>query len=381
MWVDAPITRTVTMHGVQLPPSFAGTGTPAPATTPQPPNPPPPPRGVPTIWLVAAAGGVVVLALFLIFRGGNTNDEALTLYNEARVLCEGGHHTECLATADRAVPLAQNAVTRQVLEELRQDALVGPRAEQGLAAIEAGHLDEAQNFLKEIETAAPKSSRVAQLADKLNAARAAAVAAAPASVAENVVSAPPGVVPVEPEAPASAPAAAPPSVAQAARPAANRWVYQPHRPATATPSAASTAAPVAATAPPPAPATEASRPRIAILDPNAPARPANRSPADPAPGIAAAGSAAPTPAAPAGPSLAPASMSDAQGFLSVTSPVAATVFIDGESTKKSTPLWMFKVKAGWHQVELHDAAGKAIGSKSIEVKSKAVAPLVFGPPK
>jgi hypothetical protein len=385
MWVDSPITRTVTMHGIQIPPP-PSVPTPAPAP-PMLALPPPPPRGVPTIWLILAGAGVVVLALFLFLRGGNPNEEALGIYTEARAQCEAGRFDECGRTLERAVPLAQDPTTRKLIEELRQEAGVAPRVEAGMAALEAGKLDAAEGILREARAAAPENARVQKLAERLAAARAAAAPPPPPSAAPNPDAVPvpvpviPPVAAVVPLPPATEPDDAPTARATP-RYTARNYGRRTADAAPASPAPATVAA-VAPTPPPPVAApTEAPRPRaaVALLDPRSAPQPAS-APAGPRPVIAALGPAPTSPAtpapAPAPGSLAPAAMAGDTGFVSVTSATAGTVFIDGESTRKLTPLWMYKVKAGSRRVEVRDAAGKILGSKTVEVKPKVVAPVVL----
>jgi hypothetical protein len=374
MWVDSPITRTVTMHGIQIPVSPA-----APPPAPAPPMlslPPPPPRGVPTIWLILAGAGVVVLALFLFLRGGNPNEEALSIYTEARAQCEAGRFEACGRTLEGAVPLAQDPTTRKLIEELRREALVAPRVEAGTVALEAGRLDDAEGILREALGTAPENARVQKLAEKLALARAAAApppAAAPAQPADAV----PVPVPVIP--PVAAVVPLPPSMepdeAAVAR-TASRYTarYTGRRPndRTTTPPSAPVTVAAAAPTPPVAAPTEAPRPRamVALLDPRSAPQPTSAS-AGPRPVISALGP------APAAGDPEPAAAGGDTGFVSVTSATAGTVFIDGESTRKLTPLWMYKVKAGSRRVEVRDATGKILGSKTVEVKPKVVAPVVL----
>lgn len=362
MWVDAPITRTTTMHGLQLPPLAA----PAPA----PALPPPPPRGVPTGWLVAAGAGVVVLALLLLFRGGNPNDEALGLYTEARARCEAGQFDACTAVLDRAVPLARDPTTQRLIEELAVEARLAPQTVAGTAALEAGRLEDAERALAVARALAPDNPRVTKLEARLAAARAAEVPATPEPPVVALVAVPPTDAPV-PETAAPAPSAV------------------------ETRAVVSSAAPTARTAPaaPPAsrpPRTVARRPGSVAPS----ASPSDVSPADPASPPAAMVAAAPAPAAPAetprpraaisllNPAAgAPASGPSDVGFLSVTSAVPGIVFVDGVSTGKGTPLFMFKVAPGEHAVDVRDAAGRVVGRRSVRVEPRGVAPVVIAAPK
>jgi hypothetical protein len=374
MWVDAPITRTVTMHGLQIPP---------PAPAPPAALPPPPPKGVPTGWLVAAGAGVLILALFLLFRGRNPNDEALGLYTEARTQCEAGAFEACSAILERAAPLARDPTTQRLIEELAMEARLAPQTEAGTAAVEAGRLDEAERALAAARALAPDNPRVTKLAARLVAARAAEVPSRPEPVAVVPASSPPSPstdapaeASAEPVAERAVTASETPEqrAARAARYAARRASAASASP----PNVASVAPPVvAAAAPPTVAATEAPRPRAAISLLNPGAAPPVAAPASPRPAIAALPVDGPAPAA--RPADAPAA-SD-MGFLSVTSAVGGTVYVDGVSTGKRTPLWMFKLSPGEHAVEVRDEDGHVLGRRTVRIEARGVAPVAFPAPK
>jgi hypothetical protein len=364
MWVDAPITRTTTMHGLPLPPLAA--------SAPPPALPPPPPRGVPTGWLVAAGAGVVFLALLLLFRGGNPNDEALGLYTEARTRCEAGQFDACTAVLERAAPLARDPTTQRLIEELAVEARLAPQTVAGTAALEAGRLDDASRALEAARALAPDNPRVTKLATRLAAARAAEVPAA----------------------------AEPPVVALVAVPPSDAPL--PETPATPPPAGAFVVTPTAPATPPEAPVSRPARPTVARrpspgTGPTNPSTsPSAAAPGDPARPAAATVAAAPASAASApaetprpraaisllNPAAgAPASAASDVGFLSVTSAVPGIVHVDGVSTGKGTPLFMFKVAPGEHAVDVRDASGQVVGRRSVRVEARGVVPVVFAAPK
>lgn len=382
MWVDAPITRTVTMHGLQIP---GATGR-APPPAPAPALPPPPPRGVPTGWLVAAGGGVVVLALFLLLRGGNPNDEALGLYTEARARCEAGQFDACTAVLARAAPLARDPTTQRLIDELAVEARLAPQTEAGTAAIEAGRLDDATRALETARALAPDNPRVTKLAARLAAARAAEVPTPPevpvavVPVPASAAAPPTAPAPESAVVPASAAAPTDPDTVADARTGRVSRSGARRTPASTTPAVAAvpvTAAPATAAIPASAVVSEAPRPRasISLLDPGAapPVAPATA----PRPVIAALPVGGPPPP----PRPEGASSAAEVGFLSVTSAVPGTVYVDGVSTGKTTPLWMFKLTPGAHTVEVRDAAGGVVGSRSVRVEPRGVAPVAFSAPK
>jgi hypothetical protein len=64
------------------------------------------------------------------------------------------------------------------------------------------------------------------------------------------------------------------------------------------------------------------------------------------------------------------------GFISVTARPPGMVYIDGKATGKLTPLWMYKVAVGSHQVEVRYSDGKSKRTHVV-VKAKRVVPILL----
>ncbi len=120
-----------------------------------------------------------------------------------------------------------------------------------------------------------------------------------------------------------------------------------------------------------------------------PAKPAAAEPAsaEPAPAEATTPTLAdPTPAAVASTDTAPApedaveapveAPAEAHGFLSVTSNRPSLVYIDGQPTGKRTPLWMHRVLAGRHVVELRTLEGAVVERRTVTVEPKQMTPVL-----
>lgn len=363
---------------------------PGPAAPVSAPEPPPPPRR--TGLLIAALIVAVVAAAGALFLQRSPDPQGQSALRAARAAYSQGDY----AAAERALSQARSEadVTPAEVDALAHMVASGPSLDRLEALLAAKDWAAAGALSKAVLTDNPKNPRALELALQLAQGQtpaqvtAAPTAAAPASVAPAPVApAPVAPAPVAVLAPPAAPASlapvsaapAPVRVAAAPKRVARRRTRPAYRPTRRAAPAPKAARPV----PKPAPPAESE------LAEAAPTKRAAATTAAPAVALISAAPAAPVavpsaaPAAPVTvasapkPAPKPAAQPKTKGFLTVTASRPATVFVDGRSLKRRTPLWMYELPSGQHRVELRDANGTVLASRRLDVQPKQNTPVIF----
>ena len=368
-------------------------------------------------WVLAGLVGAAVAATAVYFsldRDSGSQASGLQALEKARAALKRRAPFE----AHQALQEARKAgLSGTLVDEVEASLRAAPALDVAEALVERGDLSGARARFEEARAIAPDDPRVLQLATRLVAPGSAAPEApgsvgpgsvgpgsvAPGSVAPGSVapgSVAPGSVARPLVAPASvAPASvAPASVAPASvAPASVAPVAPPtelaavliegevEEPMPATRKrgrgARRTTRPVvvaAATRPEAPPTQPAAPPTLPAAPATQAAAPATRPAPAAAPASVAVASVAPVSVA-AAPSVAPptaAAAPLATGFLSAQSVQRADVYVDGRRLGP-TPLWMAKVPAGRHTVELRGSDGAVIEQQTVVIESKQMGSVFF----
>jgi hypothetical protein len=360
------------------------------------------PRSGGRTWLLAGLLGATIAAAVVysvLDRDSGSQTSGLEALEKARAALKRRAPFE----AHQALQEARKAgLSGPLVDEVEASLRAAPALDVAEALVERGDLSGARARFEEARAIAPDDPRVLQLATRLVAPGSAAPEApgsvgpgsvAPGSVAPGSVapgSVAPGSVARPLVAPASvAPASvAPASVAPVAPPTELAAVLiegEVEEPMLATRKrgrgARRTTRPVvvaAATRPEAPPTQPAAPPTLPAAPATQAAAPATRPAPAAAPASVAVASVAP-PSVAAAPSVAPptaAAAPLATGFLSAQSVQRADVYVDGRRLGP-TPLWMAKVPAGRHTVELRGSDGAVIEQQTVVIESKQMGSVFF----